>query len=474
MPAEAGLTWCPCLPSKMMDDQLAAGVLPDLLKLQQLDCHDIEAIGPILDHLEKACPEQPDPRRSCSPTETCGAHCGSQEQMHGQSPAAADQTPAPSHSSSLRQSPSETVPADAPVAARQTPARSRCSSSRQECPPGTVTLEALIAEQPPAAPSQPNLTLPAASCSSAAAAAQTGGLLSNCNDSWACSPRQANVASPAETAIDPGTRRPSSATATASLGQHGCSIPDGASAQHWPEVAMPPATSDQAASDPWGGHWPGGASRHWQGSDMSLVQLLQMPVNEACDALRDYLIAATAKDCSLMLCMQRLLSPEHLTAAAHSQTVTAEASSHLDQMREQQSCRPETLAAESSCQCFQGGTAHAAAGSCCYEGTQQSAGSSRQSQHENQSTSGDGVPAAATNLWEPSMSGRPSSSRLHSEFPGLAGCCKTASGRCYGYNLVVVDLDRKAVAKIPKHHALEEEIMQAARDRNGTQRQQTA
>ena len=176
-------------------------------------------------------------------------------------------------------------------------------------------------------------------------------------------------------------------------------------------------------------------TRVHRGPEMTQEQLLQLPMYEAYAAIREYLIAATAKDCSLMLCMQRLvpagqpgmevslqdaacLPRQH----AHEDNV-ADAAAHQELGSDLHPEQPKQVEVE--------GLAQMPAHDCNFGGADVGAicGDYRQ------------MP------W-------PSESSV-----GLQGSFRTTDGSCFGYALVVVDLDKKAAAKIPKHQLLDQEMM---------------
>ncbi|KAK9835468.1 hypothetical protein WJX74_000849 [Apatococcus lobatus] len=229
-----------------------------------------------------------------------------------------------------------------------------------------------------------------------------------------------------------------------------------------------------------------------RGPQLTTDQLLQLPAAEAHSALRDYLIAATAKDCSLMLCLQRLTPTD--SATAH---ILDKSAINFGMPPEDAPCaRPDAVrrpdlridhdrtktdvadmlhvdVSQASGLCY--GEACADISDTAAHAEPHSIGGSRNSKQGNaDKASGPGD----SRLKDYPQAGRMNSSSaaaggeaihdglrqsvLTATPVGIQGFLQADDGSRIGFALVVVDLDRKASAKIPKHYALDLEVMQQA------------
>ena len=135
-------------------------------------------------------------------------------------------------------------------------------------------------------------------------------------------------------------------------------------------------------------------------------QLLAMPLAEAHAVLRSYVVAATAKDCAIMITLQRLADTP-----------------------------PAASAGDGAVEPGSGG----GSGTNPHTDGQELRESQQQQQQQQQ--------------------GQP----LQAVSPPVCRTYCAAAGAWFAYRLAVVDLDLKPLAKIPKHHQLDAAILAAAR-----------
>ncbi len=176
------------------------------------------------------------------------------------------------------------------------------------------------------------------------------------------------------------------------------------------------------------GKEPGARCKAERGPDMSKEDLLQLSLPEACAAVRDYLIAASAKDCSIMLCMQHLVQSEKTA---------------LDQPPQHSSCMSADM--------VYAGPASGSDAACKQQASSDTCGPL----HDIQSAPGRAPVHDMTSLCSSASVCWPAESPV-----GIQGRFCSADGLWHGFALVVVDLDQKAAAKIPKHYALDLQMMQ--------------
>ncbi len=185
---------------------------------------------------------------------------------------------------------------------------------------------------------------------------------------------------------------------------------------------------------------PGAEARH----TAELSRLRALPLPEACAALRAYLIAATAKDCSLMLTLQAAPppagrdSPGSAGAAAHAQPAGSGrgAGAAGAEARARSGGGPASEADEGAGACEGRAPAHGEAGAPGERGAAAAAGTPRVLARQADACAGGLVEVAATG-------------------PG--------GGRArLRYKLALVDLDRKPLAKVHAHWRLDQAILAAA------------
>lgn len=388
-----------------------AGVLPPLLRLQQLDWHDIEGIGPLFAQL---CGES-QPQSGASMRHSHGV------QKSEQHPCSSCSLSGPLHTAQPFQSRHQKIPSSQNPQQRQPPA----------APISHFPVSPFQAAQSAAA--QISAFLPAASCDHDAQPLE--GSMPNTTSVMACVPASVT---------DPDGRLPVQGRSNA----------------------------DQVQ----------------RGADLTQDQLLQLPETEACAAVRDYLIAAAAKDCSLMLCMQRMTPARSCMAAASDMTcedlvqaspgVAGRAGSASPEMLPKQDCQaavrhhaddgalstsyPRAALADAT-----GPTEDT--GVCPGDGK---FGQIQQTPEEGRTGLAPGeslttLPAGNATDFQAAaeIANCLNHSRPTNAAPllgGVHGCLDGNNGTRFGYALVIIDLDRKAASKIPKHYALDAEIMQHA------------
>ena len=232
---------------------------------------------------------------------------------------------------------------------------------------------------------------------------------------------------------------------------------------------------------------------------MTMSQLLQLPDADAWASVRDYLIAATAKDCSLMLCMQRQtpacsattniseMPPEDMPHAGpgrardpdHNEPQSREVyvgenllhgnAKQAPAGRLTDARAPWTPSnADAAHPDATNAHAHAASSTINALNCDMDNHSPSNIQMDPKGTHPEhSLQARGMSVSSTAAEGEAARDHLGAQNPAelpmsIHGHVQCVNGSMFGYALVVVDLDRKAATKIPKHHALDVEIMQHA------------
>lgn len=405
-----------------------AGVLPPLLRLQQLDCHDIEGIGPLFMRFCQQFQHQSEASQHLRGDQTLQQHQPSCRPLSGHSPTA---LPSDFHQE-------QHIPS------------SQDTQQRQSAAEAALHLPVSPFHAAPSAAVQTLALQPASGCG--------------------------RSAQPPEG-----------------------SIPNAASV-----IALAPASQADPNKEY---HYPSESrAQVHRGPHLTGDQLLQLPEAEACAAVRDYLIAAAAKDCSLMLCMQRMTpahprtahgktpqdaTPEDATQASlgvggstacrevAGRAVSGSAEllpmqGHQTAARHHADVATRRMGGERSALTDAAGPTDDDAAVCSMTAVSREPKETRTEGLPGPAESCSLIDLAAGNMKVKEIQAaadavtglnhpRPSS---NARLPvGLQGWVDVLDGSRVGYALVIIDLDRKAASKIPKHQALDAEIMQHASER---------